>query len=172
MNPVMLLAIVPLGAGLILLVDSRSRAVRSIRPPPLDDHSWRHRPTRWCERGGHGRLYATRARKLADQQRGRDAPDPTLRTSRIVLAGTIFAALQWVSLIWSTIPHRTVIFSIQAVSFIAYPHVFGSLPRRISDIDRGLIILLLATAGLAVALLIGFASTPRPRRAGRTSRAE
>jgi O-antigen ligase len=95
-----------------------------------------------------------------------NAPDPALRRP-VLVAGLIFAGLQWVSLIWSTNPHRTLIFSSQAVElFVAYPLLFGFLPRRVKEIERGLIVLLVGTAALAVALLIGFASDPQAAQSG------
>jgi O-antigen ligase len=96
-----------------------------------------------------------------------NAPDIAVRGRPIVIACIIFAALQWVSLIWSSNPHRTVVFAIQAVElFIAYPLLFGSLPRSIAHIEKALVVLLVGTAVMAVVLLIVYARNPDARTVG------
>jgi len=103
-----------------------------------------------------------------NQQRGRrNARDPMVRGSKLILAGVAFAAIQAVSLIWTTNPHRTLQFSIQAFElFVIFPAVFASLPRSVRIVEKGLILFLGATAVLAVALLFVYATNPTARQAG------
>jgi len=96
-----------------------------------------------------------------------NAPDPMVRGSKLILAGVAFAAIQAVSLIWTTNPHRTLQFSIQAFElFVIFPAVFASLPRSVRIVEKGLILFLGATAVLAVALLFVYATNPTARQAG------
>lgn len=96
-----------------------------------------------------------------------NAPNPLIRGKGIVIAAIAFAGLQWVSLIWSSNPHRTVIFSTQAVElFVAYPLLFGSLPGSIANIQKGVYVLLLGTGVLAVALLVAYAKNPHAHTVG------
>ncbi len=97
----------------------------------------------------------------------RNAPDPLGKGKPIILAGIIFAVLQWVTLIWSSSPHRTLIVSIHAVElFIAYPLLFASLPTRISHVRRALELVLALSVVLAAATLIAYASSHQARVLG------
>ena len=96
-----------------------------------------------------------------------NAPNLMVRGSKIILAGTVFATIQAVSLIWTTDPHRTIQFSIQAFElFVIFPVVFASLPGSVRIVEKGLIWFLAATAVLGVALLFVFATNPAARQAG------
>jgi O-antigen ligase len=96
-----------------------------------------------------------------------NAPDPMVRGSKIILGGAVFATIQAASLIWTTNPHKTIQFSIQAFElFVIFPVVFASLPRSVRIVEKGLIWFLGATAVLAVALLFVFATNPTARQAG------
>jgi O-antigen ligase len=96
-----------------------------------------------------------------------NAPDPNVRRQKFVLACAIFAILQWVSLIWTQSAHQTLLFSIQAVElFVAIPLLFASLPSKVGNIEKGLSALLIATAALAIWLLVVYASKAQARVTG------
>jgi O-antigen ligase len=97
----------------------------------------------------------------------RNAPDPSVRSERIILVAIAFAAVPWVTLIWSQNPHKTLQFAIQAIElFVIFPVMFSSLPRSVTTIERALRAFMFLTGVLAVALMVVYLTNHVARVAG------
>lgn len=97
----------------------------------------------------------------------RNAPDPSIRGERVLLAALAFAGIQWVSLIWSQNPHKTLQFAIQAVElFVVFPIMFSSLPRSVTTIERALRAFMVLTVVLAIALIEVYVTDHVARKTG------
>jgi O-antigen ligase len=87
----------------------------------------------------------------------RAAPDPYVRGNRVVLPALVFIAVNLLSVTWSEDPRSTLVFVIQLVNIVLFiPLIFGSVPRSLNVIRRGLLMYILVTCGLAIATCIVF----------------
>lgn len=166
MSPVLLVAVAPFAIGLIVwsIVDLERFVLVAVLASVLI-------PASLGKPGGANvaavdvLLLIALASWLINNALG-NAPDPAFR-GRVILAGAIFAVMQWVSLIWSTNLHRTLQFSIQAVElFVIFPVIFASLPRSLKNIERSLKMVVFGTGVLAVVLIVSYFTNAYARKVG------
>lgn len=76
---------------------------------------------------------------------------PLLRGNSLLLPCLMFVFVNAESLIWSTGPRSTIVFSIQLLEIVVvFPLVFASLPRSMEDVRRGMLLFVASTVVLAV----------------------
>jgi hypothetical protein len=85
-------------------------------------------------------------------------PGPWLAGNRMLLPALLFVAVNGASLMWSTSPRSTIVFTIQLIEIVVvFPLVFASLPRSIKDVRGGMFLFVACTCVLAVISAVSYA---------------